>query len=94
MSRHQRAQSLQPYEVQRARSTDVPQRAIESPYLSPREALVYLRLRSFSSLYYLINEQRLPFVRRGGRYLFDRRDLDAWLRGTTAIELIRSRRGA
>ena len=67
---------------------------IESPYLNTREAMAYLRLTSPSSLYYLINEQRLPHLRRGGRLLFDTRDIDAWLRGTDAISLMRARRKA
>jgi hypothetical protein len=48
-------------------------------------------LNSLSALYYHINQNRLPTLRRGGRYLFDRRELDAWLRGTSALELVRKR---
>lgn len=66
----------------------------ESPYMNSRETLTYLRLTSMSSLYYLINQQGLPHVRRGGRWLFDKRDIDAWLRGTDAISLARARRRA
>lgn len=69
-------------------------RAIETPYMNSREAMTYLRLTSSSSLYYLINEQRLPHLRRGGRLLFDKRDIDAWLRGTDAVSLARARRRA
>jgi excisionase family DNA binding protein len=65
---------------------------MESPYLNSREAMAYLRLTSMSSLYYLINEQRLPHLRRGGRLLFDRRDIDAWLRGTDAVSLARAQK--
>ena len=50
-----------------------------SPYLNSKEAMAYLRLTSSSSLYYLINERRLPYLRRGGRLLFDTREIDAWL---------------
>jgi excisionase family DNA binding protein len=74
--------------------TTDPPRVIDSPYLTTREAMAYLRLTSPSSLYYLINEQRLPHLRRGGRLLFDRRDVDAWLRGTDAVSLARARRRA
>ena len=64
-----------------------------SPYLNSREAMAYLRLTSSSSLYHLINEWRLPYLRRGGRLLFDTRELDAWLRGhDSAIELARAQR--
>jgi excisionase family DNA binding protein len=62
---------------------------VETPYMNSRETMTYLRLTSTSSLYYLINQQRLPHLRRGGRLLFDRRDLDAWLRGTDAVSLAR-----
>jgi len=65
---------------------------IESPYLNVREVMQYLRLTSPSSVYYLINEQRLPSLRRGGRLLFDRREVDAWLRGTDALSLARARK--
>jgi excisionase family DNA binding protein len=54
-------------------------RVITSPYLTTAEAVTYLRLSSASSLYYLIREQRLPYARRGGRYLFDPQKLDQWL---------------
>ena len=67
-------------------------RVIDSPYLNTREAMAYLRLPRTSSLYYLINQQHLPHLRRGGRLLFDRRDLDAWLRGTDAVSLARARK--
>jgi excisionase family DNA binding protein len=65
-----------------------------SPYMNTRETMTYLRLTSTSSIYYLINEQRLPHLRRGGRLLFDRRDIDAWLRGTDAVSLARARKRA
>jgi excisionase family DNA binding protein len=62
--------------------------------MNTREAMTYLRLTSTSSIYYLINEQRLPHLRRGGRLLFDRRDIDAWLRETDAVSLARARKRA
>jgi excisionase family DNA binding protein len=71
-----------------------PAAAVTSPYIDSRGAMVYLLLNSRSALQRLITEHRLPFVRRGGRLLFDTRDLDAWLRGTTALELARARRVA
>lgn len=71
---------------------------IESPYLTATEAMAYLKLESSSSLYRLVKQHRLPFCRRGRLYLFDRRELDAWLRGfNSEIELVRAagrRRGA
>lgn len=68
-------------------------REVASPYLDARQALAYLQLRSLSVLYYHIRENRLPTLRRGGRYLFDKRELDAWLResrGTAALMVRRS----
>lgn len=79
------AQALEPAVV------DAP-RALDSPYLTAHEALIYLRLNTLSTLYHHIRENRLPTLRRGGRYLFDRRELDAWVRGAgSALELARKR---
>ena len=69
---------------------DPPARVIESPYFNTREAMAYLRLNDTGALYDLMKEQGLPYLRCGGRYRFDRRELDAWLRGTTALELRRA----
>jgi excisionase family DNA binding protein len=70
-------------------------RVIESPYLDSREAIAYLRLPSLRALYHHIKENRLPVLRVGEALRFDRRDLDAWVRGhANAIELVRSKRGA
>lgn len=66
------------------------QRVIESPYLTTKEAMAYLRLNDTGALYDLMKEQGLPYLRCGGRYRFDVRELDAWLRGTTALELRRA----
>jgi excisionase family DNA binding protein len=57
------------------------QRVIESPYLTTQEAVQYLRLGSRQALYRLITEHALPHGRRGRLHLFDKRDLDAWVRG-------------
>ena len=65
---------------------------MSSPYLTTKEAIEYLRLPSQWALYHLIKEQRLPFCRRGRLYLFDRLELDAWLRGyDSRIEQVRSK---
>jgi excisionase family DNA binding protein len=69
-------------------------RPVESPYLTSREAMAYLRVNSLSNLYHLVREHRLPCLRRGNLYLFDTRELDAWLRGATAIEFSRERHAA
>ncbi len=61
---------------------------IVSPYLDGREAVAYLRLGSLSALYRQINKNGLPTLRRGGRYLFDRRELDAWLRESRGADLM------
>ena len=64
---------------------------LESPYLTAREAMAYLKLESQSALYRLVKEHRLPTCRRGRLYLFDRRDIDVWLRGfNSEIEMRRA----
>jgi excisionase family DNA binding protein len=66
---------------------------IESPYLTAAEAIAYLKLGSESALYRLIREHRLPNCRRGRLYLFDRRELDAWVHGHgSALEFTRARK--
>lgn len=66
---------------------------IESPYLTAREAMAYLKLESQSALYRLVNEHRLPACRRGRLYLFDRREIDAWVHGHgSPIEMVRAAR--
>jgi excisionase family DNA binding protein len=68
------------------------QRTIDSPYLTSQEAIAYLNLPSLSSLYSHIRENRLPVLRSGRALRFDKRELDAWLRGMSAIELVRQRK--
>jgi excisionase family DNA binding protein len=64
-----------------------------SPYLTSKEAVEYLKLGSESALYRLIREHRLPTCRRGRLYLFDTRELDAWVRGhDSAIDRERAER--
>ena len=66
---------------------------VDSPYLSARDAIAYLRLGSTSALYRLIREHAMPFCRVGKLYRFDRRELDAWAHGhASAIEWSRSQR--
>lgn len=67
----------------------------ESPYLTAHEAILYLKLGSQSALYRLVREHRLPFCRRGRLYLFDTREIDAWVHGHgSAIEMARVQRRA
>ena len=70
--------------------------ATPTPYLTAAEAISYLRLGSRSALQRLIIEHRLPCCRRGRLYLFDTRELDAWLHGHgSALDWARAlRRGA
>jgi excisionase family DNA binding protein len=66
---------------------------VSTPYLTARDAIAYLKLNSESALYRLIREHRLPTCRRGRLYLFDTRELDAWLHGhSSAVEWARSQR--
>ena len=68
---------------------------VQSPYLTAAEAVAYLRCPSRDALYRLIREHKLPHGRRGGAYLFDVRELDAWVHGHgSALEWARSRRSA
>jgi len=67
-----------------------PKPTVESPYFDSKEAMAYLRLKYQQQLHHLIKEHALPTLRCGGRLRFDKRELDAWLRGTTALELRRA----
>lgn len=67
----------------------------ESPYLLAHEAVVYLRCQSRSALQRLIKEHRLPHGRSGRKLLFDKRELDAWVKGFgSALELVRRQKKA
>lgn len=73
-------------------------RQIDSPYLNSAEVIPYLRLQDHASphsaLYRLITEHKLPCGRRGGVYLFDKREIDAWVKNFgSALEQARSQRG-
>lgn len=66
---------------------------IDSPYLTAREAMAYLKVGSSSALYRLIREHRMPFCRMGRLYRFDQRELDAWAHGHgSVIEMLRADR--
>ena len=68
---------------------------VESPYLTAKETVAYLKLGSLNALYRLVNQHRLPTCRRGRLYLFDKREIDIWLHGfTSEIEMVRARRRA
>jgi excisionase family DNA binding protein len=56
-----------------------------TPYLTVPETIAYLKLGSRSALYRLIREHALPFVRVGGCYRFDMREIDAWAHGHRSI---------
>jgi excisionase family DNA binding protein len=63
------------------------------PYLTAHEAMAYLRVNSQSALYRLIREHRMPFLRIGRLYRFDRKELDAWAHGHgSALEMVRAAR--
>ena len=66
---------------------------MQSPYLTSKEAMEYLRLGSKRALTRMIADNKLPFCRLGRHYRFDIRELDAWLRGHgSAIERTRAER--
>lgn len=57
--------------------------AHQSPYLTAPEAARYLRYASVRALYKAVVALGIPCCRRGGKtFLFDRRELDDWLRGS------------
>lgn len=63
---------------------------VDSPYLTAKEAVAYLRLGSLTALYRLITEHHLPHGRLGRLHRFDKRELDAFVRGFgSAIEMAR-----
>lgn len=55
------------------------------PKLTAAEAIAYLNIGSESALYRLIREHRLPFLRVGQRYRFDRAEVDAWMHGHSSV---------
>lgn len=69
-----------------------PTRVIESPYLTSREAFAYLQLPTLGALYHHIRENQLPVLRAGRGMRFDKRELDAWLKGKSALDLVRERK--
>lgn len=70
-----------------------PTRVIDSPYLTSKEAAIYLRFKSVRVLYKAIaHGLDVPVVRRGQTMLFHREQLDRWLAGAPRLELMRQAR--
>jgi excisionase family DNA binding protein len=68
---------------------------VSSPYLTAKEASVYLRFAHVSALYHAIATAGVPVCRRGRSLLFHRAQLDRWLAGESKVVLLgeaRSRR--
>lgn len=89
-----RLQAIEPLTEGCTHKRQVPKEArhVESPYLTTKGAMDYLIIGSTTALYRLIREHRMPFTRVGNLYRFDKRELDAWMRGaTSALELARKR---
>lgn len=71
-----------------------------SPYLTSAGTVRYLKLddgrphkQALNALYRLVKDHGLPSLRRGSHYLFDMRDIDAWLHGhESAIAFARAQR--
>jgi excisionase family DNA binding protein len=55
----------------------------EPRYLTAEEAAAYLRVPSLKAFYDFLRRHDVPTLRRGRQLLFDRQDLDAWLRDPT-----------
>lgn len=52
---------------------------VDTPWLTAREACVYLRLTSRSAITRLIREYHLPYFRLGTTLRFHKGQIDAWL---------------
>lgn len=52
---------------------------VDTPWLTAREACVYLRLTSRSAITRLMREYRLPYFRLGTTLRFHKGQIDAWL---------------
>jgi excisionase family DNA binding protein len=59
-----------------------------SPYLTAKEAAVYLRFASVDALYKGIKNEGIPVRRRGRTLLFHREELDRWLAGEERVRLL------
>lgn len=59
---------------------------VESPYLTADEAWTYLRLPSIRALYVAVERHAIPVCRVGRKLLFDKADLDKWVRGELSLE--------
>jgi excisionase family DNA binding protein len=87
-----------PFQARRAQP-EQSTRPVDSPYRDSEGIIRYLALDTHASphsaLYRLIKEHRLPHGRRGGAYLFDIREVDAWVKGFgSALEMVRTTRKA
>jgi prophage antirepressor-like protein len=60
-------------------------RVSQSPYLSSAEAADLLRFASVKQFHRWLCSNRLPKLRCGGRVLFERRVIDAYLRGELTL---------
>ena len=58
----------------------------ETPYLTAREAVAYLKLGSLSALYRLIREHRLPYGRVGRSYRFHTAHVDRWVERCAEVD--------
>lgn len=64
-----------------------------SPYLTAKEAAIWLRFGSTRALYKALKVDGIPCRRRGNKtLLFHRGDLDRWLAGASASDLRREAR--
>jgi excisionase family DNA binding protein len=63
-----------------------PAASVESPYLTAKEAAIYLRFATVRALYSAVKRERIPVCYRGTSLLFHRADLDRWLAGESVPE--------
>jgi excisionase family DNA binding protein len=65
---------------------------MEPRYLDIRGAATYLS-RSPRALYTLVHERRIPFIKQGGRVMFDRVALDRWMNASAIDGTLTTRNG-
>jgi excisionase family DNA binding protein len=58
--------------------------AVPKQYLDVKEAAEFLGLAT-STLYSMVSQRRIPYVKMGRRTKFDRRHLDEWLKQGTVL---------
>lgn len=64
---------------------------IETPYLNSDEAWQYLKFPTKAAFYIALRRQGIPYYKRGKSLLFERGQLDAWLK-KSSLRVVSRRR--